>query len=59
MALTRDFHETVVENVRRDPDFRRGLLVEVANCLLRGESDVAKSLLRDYVAARRRLGSGN
>lgn len=51
MALTRDFHETVVENVRRDPEFRRGLLVEAASCLLRGEPDVAKSLLRDYINA--------
>ena len=51
MALTRDFRETVVENVRRDPMFRRGLLVEAANCLLAGEPDVAKILLRDYINA--------
>ena len=51
MALTRDFRETVMENVRRDPKFRRGLLVEAANCLLSGEPDVAKTLLRDYINA--------
>lgn len=51
MALTKDFRDTVVENVRRDPKFRRGLLVEAANCLLAGEPDVAKSLLRDFINA--------
>lgn len=51
MALTRDFRETVVENVRRDPRFRRGLLIEAANSLLGGEPEIAKSLLRDFINA--------
>lgn len=51
MALTRDFRETVVEYAQRDPEFRRGLLVEATNCLLGGEVAVAKSLLRDYINA--------
>lgn len=51
MALTRDFKQTVMERVQNDPAFRIGLLTEAAECLLNGEVDVAKTLLRDYVNA--------
>ena len=51
MALTRDFHETVRARARRDPEYRGCLLKEGVQCLLAGEVDVAKIILRDYVEA--------
>ncbi|MFT4585321.1 MAG: DNA-binding phage protein [Gammaproteobacteria bacterium] len=51
MPLTRDFKDTIAERAKNDPEFRAGLLVEAAECLINNELDVAKSLLRDYVNA--------
>lgn len=51
MALTRDFRETVMARAETDDAFRVGLLTEAAECILGGEVDVAKTLLRDYVNA--------
>lgn len=49
MALTRDFRETVRDRATRDPEFRKGLLTEAMQAVVRGEFDVAKILLRDYI----------
>ena len=51
MALTRDFHETVRDRARRDPEYRECLLKEGVQCLLAGEVDVAKIVFRDYIEA--------
>ena len=51
MPLTRDFRETVMARARRDPEFREGLLHEGVAALLRGEVEVGKALLRDYINA--------
>lgn len=51
MALARDFRETVKERADRDPEFRNGLLMEALEAIVRGELDVAKILLRDYINA--------
>ncbi len=51
MPLTRDFKETILERAQNDAKFRIGLLTEAAQCLLNNETDVAKTLLRDYVNA--------
>ena len=51
MALTRDFKETVQARAQRDPAFREGLLKEGVECLLSGDVDTGKVLLRDYVNA--------
>ena len=51
MALTRDFKETVQARARRDAAFREGLLKEGVDCLLSGDVDTGKVLLRDYVNA--------
>lgn len=51
MPLTRDFQETVVARVRRDPAFARSMLDEAATLFLNGEPDVARVLLRDLVNA--------
>ena len=51
MPLTRDFRETIRERLQRDRGFREALLEEGVKCLLSGEVDVGKSVLRDYVNA--------
>ena len=51
MTLTRDFKQTVVERVGRDPDFAKALLDEAATLFLSGEPDAARLILRDLVNA--------
>lgn len=51
MPLTRDFKETVRARAQRDPDFREGLLKEGVECLLSGDVDTGKIVLRDYINA--------
>ena len=51
MALTRDFKETVQARARRDPAFREGLLQEGVECLLSGDVETGKIVLRDYINA--------
>lgn len=49
MVLTRDSSITVVDRVRRDPEFAVGLLDEAVSLFLNGEPDVARLVLRDLV----------
>lgn len=51
MALTRDFKQTVVERVERDPQFATALLDEAATLFLSGEPETARLILRDLVNA--------
>ncbi len=51
MALTRDFKETIQARAARDPAFRRELLREGIQCLLSGDLDTGKTVLRDYINA--------
>ena len=51
MPLTRDFRATIWERLECDPGFRESLLEEGVQCLLAGEIDVGKSILRDFVNA--------
>ena len=51
MVLTRDFKETIQARVRRDLSFRRALLREGIQCLLSGDLDTGKTVLRDYINA--------
>ena len=51
MALTRDFKETVVERVKREPAFAKALLDEAATLFLNGEPDTTRLILRDLVNA--------
>jgi DNA-binding phage protein len=60
MALTRDFKETIQARARRDPAFRRALLREAIECMLSGDIDTGKAVLRDFINATvgfERLGS--
>ncbi|MCY4471119.1 MAG: transcriptional regulator [Thiotrichales bacterium] len=51
MSLTRDFKETVQARIDRDPAFREELLKEGIECLLLGDVDTGKAVLRDYINA--------
>lgn len=51
MTLPRDFKQTVVARVERDPDFAKALLDEAATLFLSGEPDAARLILRDLVNA--------
>ena len=51
MALTRDFKQSVVARLQRDPDFSRALLDEAAGLFLNGEPAAARLILRDLVNA--------
>lgn len=51
MPLTREFKETVQIRAERDPEFREELLKEGVECLLAGDLDAGKIVLRDYINA--------
>jgi len=51
MALTRDFRVTIKARAERDPAFRKELLREGVECLLAGDIDTGKTILRDYINA--------
>lgn len=51
MTLTRDFRATVQARAQNDPAFRRALLQEGFECLLGGDVDTGKIVLRDYINA--------
>ncbi len=51
MALTKDFKETIQNRVQKDPEFREALFKESVQCLLAGDMETGKSLLRDYINA--------
>ncbi len=51
MVLSRDFKQTVVERVKRDPAFAKALLDEAATLFLNGEPETARLILRDLVNA--------
>jgi DNA-binding phage protein len=51
MALTRDFRQTVVARVQREPAFAKTLLDEAATLFLNGEPESARLILRELVNA--------
>jgi hypothetical protein len=51
MALTRDFKQTIQARARRDAAFRKSLLKEAMDCMLAGDVDTGKTVLRDYINA--------
>ena len=51
MALTRDYKETVLARIKREPKFARALYAEAVNSLLEGETEIGLSILRDLVHA--------
>jgi DNA-binding phage protein len=51
MPLTRDFKKTVLARTVSDPAFRDELLRESVECLISGELEIGKAILRDYINA--------
>lgn len=51
MPLTRNFKETILNRVQNDRAFRRELLREGVECLVSGDLEMAKTILRDYIKA--------
>jgi DNA-binding phage protein len=51
MPLTRDFKGTIHARIESDPAFRDELLRESIECLLAGDMDLGKAVLRDYINA--------
>ncbi len=51
MSLTRNFKETILARIERDPAFREELLKEGVECLLSGDLDTGKAVLHDYINA--------
>jgi len=51
MTLTRSFKATVMARIDRDAEFRDSLLREGIECLLSGDVDTGKAVLRDYINA--------
>ena len=51
MPLTRDFRATVQARIASDPAYRKELLREGVECLLSGDLDTGKAILRGYINA--------
>ena len=51
MSLTRNSKETIQARIKADPSFRVELFKEGVECLLSGDVDTGKAVLRDYINA--------
>lgn len=49
MALTKDFNQTVKSRLQKSSAFRRSLLREAVTCMLAGDVETGKSVLRKYI----------
>jgi hypothetical protein len=49
MPLTKDFNETIREDLQKSADFRRALLKEAIGCMIAGDVETGKSVLRKYI----------
>ena len=47
----KDFQDTVREGLQHDPKARKALLAEAIECLLSGDVDTRKAILRNYINA--------
>ena len=51
MGLTIDFKKTIQKRAQEDPEFREALLKESIECMLAGDTNTGKAMLRDYINA--------
>jgi hypothetical protein len=49
MPLTKDFNETVKRKLQQSEGFRRALLREAVGCMIAGDVETGKSVLRKYI----------
>ena len=51
MALTKTYRKTVLDRIKRDPEFTAALYAEAISSLVEGDKETALSTLRDLVHA--------
>jgi DNA-binding phage protein len=51
MPITHEFKETIRARAQRDPAFRQALLREAVECIINGDLETGKTVLRDYINA--------
>lgn len=49
MALTTSFNETLRKKLQESAGFRRALLKEAVGCMIQGDVETGKSVLRKYI----------
>ena len=49
MALTKEFNETIKSRLQESVRFRRALLREALSCMIAGDVETGKSVLRKYI----------
>jgi len=49
MALTTSFNETIKKKLQESAGFRRALLKEAVGCMIAGDVETGKSVLRKYI----------
>ena len=49
MALTKSFNETIKSRLQQSEGFRRALLKEAVGCMIAGDVETGKSVLRKYI----------
>lgn len=49
MGTTKDFNETVRADLQNSPDYRRAYLREAVGCVISGDVETGKSVLRKYI----------
>ncbi len=47
--MTRDYRESIREDLKIDSAFRKELLLETLNCFLEGDIETARALFRNYI----------
>ena len=49
MPLTTSFNDTLLKKIQKSAGFRRALLREAVECMISGDVDTGKSVLRKYI----------
>ena len=49
MPLTKSFNETIKSKLQHSEGFRRALLKEAVGCMISGDVETGKSVLRKYI----------
>ena len=49
MVLTRSFNDTIKSRIQQSEGFRRALLREAVGCMIAGDMETGKSVLRKYI----------
>lgn len=49
MPLTKSFNETIKADLQKNQGFRRALLREAVACMISGDVETGKSVLRQYI----------